>query len=145
MKKRELFIVLFSMFYLLLLGACKQKSNPVVSLEKVDKVVILVKDDEGKEKNWKATDPNFLKTLIGNLNVLFDKSDKNAQRYDMKLTSKQKRFNYQIKFYKNNDIVQDIQISQVNKVTIDKEKFTIGKEKENELDSLKNHLLLVAK
>ncbi|MGN8982786.1 hypothetical protein ACTNBL_10790 [Enterococcus villorum] len=133
------------MFYLLLLGACKQKSNPVVSLEKVDKVVILVKDDEGKEKNWKATDPNFLKTLIGNLNVLFDKSDKNAQRYDMKLTSKQKRFNYQIKFYKNNDIVQDIQISQVNKVTIDKEKFTIGKEKENELDSLKNHLLLVAK
>ncbi|EOH88949.1 hypothetical protein BH747_03510 [Enterococcus villorum] len=137
--------MLFSMFYLLLLGACKQKSNPVVSLEKVDKVVILVKDDEGKEKNWKATDPNFLKTLIGNLNVLFDKSDKNAQRYDMKLTSKQKRFNYQIKFYKNNDIVQDIQISQVNKVTIDKEKFTIGKEKENELDSLKNHLLLVAK
>jgi hypothetical protein len=137
--------MLFSMFYLLLLGACKQKSNPVVSLEKVDKVVILVKDDEGKEKNWKATDPNFLKTLIGNLNVLFDESDKNAQRYDMKLTSKQKRLNYQIKFYKNNDIVQDIQISQVNKVTIDKEKFTIGKEKENELDSLKNHLLLVAK
>lgn len=133
------------MFYLLLLGACKQKSNPVVSLEKVDKVVILVKDDEGKEKNWKATDPNFLKTLIGNLNVLFDESDKNAQRYDMKLTSKQKRLNYQIKFYKNNDIVQDIQISQVNKVTIDKEKFTVGKEKENELDSMKNHLLLVAK
>ena len=63
----------------------------------------------------------------------------------MKLTSKQKRFNYQIKFYKNNNVVQEIQISKVNKVTIDKEEFMIGKEKENELDSLKNHLLLVAK
>lgn len=63
----------------------------------------------------------------------------------MNLTSKQKRFNYQIKFYKNNNVVQEIQISKVNKVTIDKEEFMIGKEKENELDSLKNHLLLVAK
>ena len=50
-----------------------------------------------------------------------------------------------IKFYKNNNVVQEIQISKVNKVTIDKEEFMIGKEKENELDSLKNHLLLVAK
>ncbi|EMF0247144.1 hypothetical protein NSX98_002674 [Enterococcus hirae] len=137
--------MLFSMFYLLFLGACKQKNDPVVSLEEVDKAVIFVKDDEGKEKSWKATDPNFLKTLVGNLNVLFNKSDQHAQRYDIKLTSKQKRFNYQIKFYKNNNVVQEIQISKVNKVTIDKEEFMIGKEKENELDSLKNHLLLVAK
>jgi hypothetical protein len=50
-----------------------------------------------------------------------------------------------MKFYKNNNVVQEIQISKVNKVTIDKEEFMIGKEKENELDSLKNHLLLVAK
>ncbi|ENZ5546161.1 hypothetical protein [Enterococcus hirae] len=98
-----------------------------------------------KKKVGKLQTPIFLKTLIGNLNVLFNKSDQHAQRYDMKLTSKQKRCNYQIKFYKNNNVVQEIQISKVNKVTIDKEEFMIGKEKENELDSLKNHLLLVAK
>lgn len=47
------------MFYLLFLGACKQKNDPVVSLEEVDKAVIFVKDDEGKEKVGKLQTPIF--------------------------------------------------------------------------------------
>ena len=95
MKKSKLIVILFSVAYLIFLGACKQDNNPVISAEKVDKVIIFVKDDKGKEKEWEATDPNFLKTLVGNLNLLFDKSDKNAQRFDMELTQKQKEFDYQ--------------------------------------------------
>ncbi|HCM90618.1 MAG TPA: hypothetical protein DIS85_12030 [Vagococcus sp.] len=132
-----------SLCCLIFLSACKKTSNPVISADKVDKAVIFVKDDKGKEHSWEGQDSNFLKTLLGNINLLFDKSDTNAQRFDMDLTSEQKIFKYQIKFYKENKVVQDIQVSKNNKVTIDRDKFTIGEDKEKELNSLKNHLLLV--
>lgn len=142
-KNKLLIIMVVSISCLIFLGACKKTSNPVISADKVDKVVIFVKDDKGTEHSCEGQDSNFLKTLLGNINLLFDKSDTSAQRFDMELTSEQKKFKYQIKFYKENKVVQDIQVSQENKVTIDRDKFTIGEDKEKELNSLKNHLLLV--
>lgn len=144
MKKRKwLIIIIASIICLVLLNVYTHNSSPVVSIDKVDKVIIWVKDDKGQKREWKAQDPNFFKTLLGNLNLVFGNSNKNAQRFDSELTSKQKEFEYQIRFYKGDNIIQDIKISHGDKVNLDKKEFTIGKEKEKELDSLKYHLLMV--
>ena len=145
MKKSKWIVMIVSVAYLFFLESCKQSSSPVVASEKIDKIIILVKDSEGEAKKWEAIDPNFIKTVIANVNLLFEKSDKNAQHYDMELTKEQKNLEYQLKLYKKNAIVQEIQIEQGNKVTVDEEKFSIEEDKEQELDSLKNHLLLVVK
>lgn len=143
MKKSKLFVVtFFSIASLMFLVACKQNTSTVVSKDEVDKAIILVKDNADQERKWTAQDQNFLKTLLGNINLLFVDSDENAQRFDMELTPEQRdQFEYHIKLYKKDKLVQEIKISNRNNVDIDKENFVIKKDKE--LDSLKSHLLLV--
>ncbi len=74
---------------------------------------------------------------------MFVKKDENAQNFSMKLTPSQSQFNYQIVFYKKDKIVYNIEISNGNKVVINKEEYLIKENKESELNSLKNHLLSV--
>lgn len=145
MKRSKLVLMMLSIAYLLFLTACKQTNNPVITADKVDKVVILVKDDNEKDRTWEAEDQNFLKTLIGNVNAVIGKKNENTQSFDMELTPKQKKYDYKIKFYKNGEVVQNIEISQENKLTIDKEEYTIKEDREKELNSLKNHILSVVK
>jgi len=145
MKRSKLVLMMLSIAYLLFLTACKQTNNPVITEDKVDKVVILVKDDNEKDRTWEAEDQNFLKTLIGNVNAVIGKKNENTQSFDMELTPKQKNYDYKIKFYKNGEVVQNIEISQENKLTIDKEEYTIKEDREKELNSLKNHILSVVK
>ncbi|RSU11622.1 hypothetical protein CBF29_07855 [Vagococcus elongatus] len=136
-------MTILSIASFMFLVACKQSTNTVVSIDEVDKAIILVKDNEDQERKWTAQDQNFLKTLLGNINLLFDESDENAQRFDMELTPEQRdQFEYHINFYKKDKLVQEIKISNRNNVDIGKENFVIKKDKE--LDSLKSHLLLVA-
>ncbi|MGX6979099.1 hypothetical protein ACWN8V_07550 [Vagococcus elongatus] len=144
MKKSNFFVMtILSIASFMFLVACKQSTNTVVSIDEVDKAIILVKDNEDQERKWTAQDQNFLKTLLGNINLLFDESDENAQRFDMELTPEQRdQFEYHINFYKKDKLVQEIKISNRNNVDIGKENFVIKKDKE--LDSLKSHLLLVA-
>lgn len=90
MKRSKLVLMMLSIAYLLFLTACKQTNNPVITADKVDKVVILVKDDNEKDRTWEAEDQNFLKTLIGNVNAVIGKKNENTQSFDMELTPKQK-------------------------------------------------------
>lgn len=145
MKRSKLVLMMLSIAYLLFLTACKQTNNPVITADKVDKVVILVKDDNEKDRTWEAEDQNFLKMLIGNVNAVIGKKNENTQSFDMELTPKQKNYDYKIKFYKNGEVVQNIEISQENKLKIDKEEYTIKEDREKELNSLKNHILSVVK
>ena len=46
-------------------------------------------------------------------------------------------------FYKADKVVQEITISQKNKVTVNKESYTIGTDREKDLDNLKKHLLTI--
>lgn len=41
--------------------------------------------------------------------------------------------------------MQEVEISQVNKLKIDKEEYTIKEDREKELNSLKNHVLSVVR
>jgi hypothetical protein len=143
MRKSNFGIVLFSIVCIVLLAACKQSSTPIVSSNEVDKAVILVENDKGQELKWEAEDPNFLKTLIGNLNLVFGKDDGNAQNFDQSLTQTQKNFKYEIEFYDKDKSIQVIKILQENKVTIGKKEYTVDENNEDELNSLKNHLLTV--
>ncbi|MFS1030054.1 hypothetical protein ACFC89_15605 [Enterococcus casseliflavus] len=145
MKKCRFFIVLFLMVYMVLMAACKQSNTPVISSSDVDKVIILVKTDQETELKWKAEDLNFLKKFVGNINLVFGQNDENTQRFDRTLTEKQKKVEYQVEFYNKSKIIQDIKISEGNKLTIDKKEYTIDEKKENALDSLKNLLLTVAR
>lgn len=130
---------------MVLMAACKQSNTPVISSSDVDKVIILVKTDQETELKWKAEDLNFLKKFVGNINLVFGQNDENTQRFDRTLTEKQKKVEYQVEFYNKSKIIQDIKISEGNKLTIDKKEYTIDEKKENALDSLKNLLLTVAR
>ncbi|SLM87031.1 hypothetical protein [Vagococcus fluvialis] len=143
MKKNKSIIFVLFVICLVILSACKGSTPPTISVDEVDKVKIVVKDGSGQDKHWEAEDQNFLKTLIGNVNLLFVKKDENAQNFSMKLTPNQSQFNYQIVFYKKDKIVYNIEISNGNKVVINKEEYLIKENKESELNSLKNHLLSV--
>lgn len=143
MKKNKSIIFVLFVICLVILSACKGNTPPIISVDEVDKVKIVVKDGSGQDKHWEAEDQNFLKTLIGNVNLLFVKKDENAQNFSMKLTPSQSQFNYQIVFYKKDKIVYNIEISNGNKVVINKEEYLIKENKESELNSLKNHLLSV--
>ena len=144
MKKNKSIIFVLFVICLVILSACKGSTPPTISVDEVDKVKIVVKDGSGQDKHWEAEDQNFLKTLIGNVNLLFVKKDENAQNFSMKLTPSQSQFNYQIVFYKKDKIVYNIEVSKVNKLVINKEEYIIKESKESELNSLKNHLLSVA-
>ncbi|MGL4645222.1 MAG: hypothetical protein ACRCVH_12935 [Vagococcus fluvialis] len=143
MKRYKSIIFVLFVICLVILSACKGSTPPTISVDEVDKVKIVVKDGSGQDKHWEAEDQNFLKTLIGNVNLLFVKKDENAQNFSMKLTPSQSQFNYQIVFYKKDKIVYNIEISNGNKVVINKDEYLIKENKESELNSLKNHLLSV--
>lgn len=113
--------------------------------DKIDKAVILIKDDQGKERTWEASNPSFLKALLGNLNLVFGKDDKSAQRFDTPLTENEKAFTYQITFYKTDKVIQTVHMSQTKDITVDKAQFTVKKTDKQALDNLKQHLLVVAK
>lgn len=144
MKRNKSIIFVLLVVCLVILSACKGNTPPTISVDEVDKVKIIVKDGSGEDKHWEAEDQNFLKTLIGNVNLLFVKQDENAQNFSMKLTPSQSQFNYQIVFYKKDKIVYNIEVSKGNKLVINKEEYIIKENKESELNSLKNHLLSVA-
>ncbi|EGO7898087.1 hypothetical protein FGV13_002667, partial [Enterococcus faecalis] len=71
--------------------------------------------------------------------------DENTQNFDIELTPDQKKYDYKIDFYNNGEVVQEVEISQVNKLKIDKEEYTIKEDREKELNSLKNHVLSVVR
>ena len=145
MKKGKLIIMILSIAYMVVLTSCKQTNDPIITADKVDKVVILVKADNEKDRSWEAEDQNFLKTLIGNIKATLGKKDENTQNFDIELTPDQKKYDYKIDFYNNGEVVQEVEISQVNKLTIDKEEYTIKEDREKELDSLKSHVLSVVR
>lgn len=144
-QKKAIVMILISLMCLFFLSACHQKGTPIISADKLDKAVILIKDDQGKERTWEASDLSFLKALLGNLNLVFGKDDKSAQRFDTPLTAKEKAFTYQITFYKSDKVVQTIHMSQTKNITVDKKQFTVKETDRQALDSLKQHLLVVAK
>lgn len=145
MKKGKLIIMILSIAYMVVLTSCKQTNDPIITADKVDKVVILVKADNEKDRSWEAEDQNFLKALIGNIKATLGKKDENKQNFDIELTPDQKKYDYKIDFYNNGEVVQEVEISQVNKLTIDKEEYTIKEDREKELDSLKSHVLSVVR
>ena len=144
-QKNAIAMILISLMSLFFLSACHQKRTPIISADKLDKAVILIKDDQGRERTWEASDLSFLKALLGNLNLVFGKDDKSAQRFDTPLTAKEKAFTYQITFYKSDKVVQTIHMSQTKNITVDKKQFTVKETDRQALDSLKQHLLVVAK
>lgn len=144
-QKKAITMIIISLMSLLFLSACHQNGTPIISADKLDKAVILIKDDQGKERTWEASDPSFLKALLGNLNLVFGKDDKNAQRFDTPLTVKEKVFTYQITFYKSDKVIQIIHMSQTEDITVDRKQFTVKGTDRQALDSLKQHLLVVAK
>ena len=99
-QKNAIAMILISLMSLFFLSACHQKRTPIISADKLDKAVILIKDDQGRERTWEASDLSFLKALLGNLNLVFGKDDKSAQDFDTPLTAKEKAFTYQITFIK---------------------------------------------
>ena len=145
MKKSKLIILMLSIAYMVILTSCKQTNNPIITADKVDKVVILVKSENEKDRSWEAEDQNFLKALIGNINPTLGEKDENTQNFDIELTPDQKKYDYKIDFYNNGEVVQEVEISQVNKLKIDKEEYTIKEDREKELNSLKNHVLSVVR
>lgn len=132
-------MIAFSFF----LSACKSNQALVISANQIDKVSIYIKDDKEQEKEWEAQDPRFLKSLLGNIHLLFNKVDKDALTFNTDLTSKQKEFEYTMKFYDGKKIIQEITISKGNEVFLNDVKFVIKENKEKELNSLKQQLLLV--
>ena len=145
MKKSKLIILMLSIAYMVILTSCKQTNDPIITADKVDKVVILVKSENEKDRSWEAEDQNFLKALIGNINSTLGEKDENTQNFDIELTPDQKKYDYKIDFYNNGEVVQEVEISQVNKLKIDKEEYTIKEDREKELNSLKNHVLSVVR
>lgn len=145
MKKSKLIILMLSIAYMVILTSCKQTNDPIITADKVDKVVILVKSENEKDRSWEAEDQNFLKGLIGNINATLGEKDENTQNFDIELTPDQKKYDYKIDFYNNGEVVQEVEISQVNKLKIDKEEYTIKEDREKELNSLKNHVLSVVR
>lgn len=83
--------------------------------------------------------------MIGNINATLGEKDENTQNFDIELTPDQKKYDYKIDFYNNGEVVQEVEISQVNKLKIDKEEYTIKEDREKELNSLKNHVLSVVR
>ena len=144
-QKKAIAMILISLMSLFFLSACHQKGTPIISADKLDKAVILIEDDQGKERTWEASDLSFLKSLLGNLNLVFGKDDKSAQHFDTPLTEKEKTFTYQITFYQADKVVQTIHMSQTKDITVDKKQFTVKETDRQALDSLKQHLLVVAK
>lgn len=128
----------------ILLGACKSNNVSIVSADQVDRVSIYVKDDQGQIQEWVAQDPNFLKSLLGNIKLLFNESDRDSLPFGLDLLETQKEFDYKIEFYNQDQMVQEINISQRNVVTVDKDEFII-EDKEKELNSLKSQLILVTR
>ena len=49
MKKSKLIILMLSIAYMVILTSCKQTNDPIITADKVDKVVILVKSDNEKD------------------------------------------------------------------------------------------------
>lgn len=145
MKKSKLIILMLSIAYMVILTSCKQTNDPIITADKVDKVVILVKSENEKDRSWEAEDQNFLKALIGNINATLGEKDENTQNFDIELTPDQKKYDYKIDFYNNGEVVQEVEISQVNKLKIDKKEYTIKEDREKELNSLKNHILSVVR
>ncbi|MGX7180292.1 hypothetical protein [Enterococcus italicus] len=145
MKKSKLIILMLSIAYMVILTSCKQTNDPIITADKVDKVVILVKSENEKDRSWEAEDQNFLKALIENINATLGEKDENTQNFDIELTPDQKKYDYKIDFYNNGEVVQEVEISQVNKLKIDKEEYTIKEDREKELNSLKNHVLSVVR
>ena len=127
MKARLFYVVLMCLTFL---SACKNSSVSVVSPNQVDEVTISIKNNQGQLQQWVGQDPNFLKALLGNINLLFNESDKNALPFGLELSDKQRK------------VVQEITISQKNEVTIDMDTVII-EDKEKELNSLKSQLILV--
>ncbi|MDN5411994.1 MAG: hypothetical protein L0F95_06235 [Lactococcus sp.] len=144
-QKKAIAMILISLMSLFFLSACHQKRTPIISADKLDKAVILIKDDQGRERTWEASDLSFLKALLGNLNLVFGKDDKSAQDFDTPLTAKEKAFTYQITFYQSDKVVQPIHMSQTMDITVDKKQFTVRGTDRQALDSLKQQLLVVAK
>lgn len=139
MKARLFYVVLMCLTFL---SACKNSSVSVVSPNQVDEVTISIKNNQGQLQQCIGQDPKFLKALLGNINLLFNESDKNALPFGLELSDKQREFDYKIKFYSQSEVVQEIIISQKNEVTIDTDMMII-EDKEKELDSLKSQLILV--
>ena len=109
-----------------------------MSLNQVDEVTISIKNNQGQLQQCIGQDPNFLKALLGNINLLFNESDKNALPFGIELSDKQREFDDKIKFYSQRKVVQEITISQKNEVTIDMD-TVIMEDKEKELNSLKSN------
>lgn len=136
---------LSGMFLLIscVLGACQNNNAKIISSNEADYFTVVVKKDEGAEDTTSGKDPTQIKYLLGNIESLFGNSTNGSTFSDTEITDQEKAYGYQVVFYKEDKVVQEITISQKNKVTVDKENYTIGTNKEKDLDNLKKHLLTI--
>ena len=144
MLKKRKFTFLLGIFFitLFLIGGCKKNDVHIVSSDEVEQADVVVKTDEGTEKKATVNDSEEIQRLLGNIESIFNHSDNISLFSDMELSEQEKQYNYQVKFYKENNLIQEINI-QANKVTLDKESYTIDSDKEKELDNLKKHFLSI--
>lgn len=136
---------LSGMFLLIscVLGACQNNNAKIISSNEADYFTVVVKKDEGAEDTTSGKDPGEIKRLLGNIESLFGNSTNGSTFSDTEITDQEKTYGYQVVFYKEDKVVQEITISQKNNVTVDKENYTIGTNREKDLDNLKKHLLTI--
>lgn len=145
MLRKRKFTFLLGVFFitLVLIGGCKKNEVNIVSSDEVNQADVVVKTNKGTEKKATVNDSKEIQRLLGNIESIFNNSDNISLFSDTEISEQEKQYSYQVKFYKEDSLIQEMNI-QENKVTLDKENYTIDSDKGKELDNLKKHLLTIS-
>ncbi|EOT39894.1 hypothetical protein [Enterococcus columbae] len=139
-KKVPVLLNIFFLFFLLL-SSCKKNNIDIVSPDNVDEIKVTVTNTMGDVKMFTVTDKKEIERLSIKIHMVFGETKKTSWFVAKELTENEKNFKYQLKFYKSTKMIQEIIISQNNKLSVDSEKIIVDRERE--LNNLKKHLLAI--
>lgn len=133
-------VMLFS-----LLSACSKQNINIIDSKEVDTMIVYINTDN-KDQLATANDPAEIERIINNIKAIFNKKIAYDQFSDANMRNIEKKYNYELQFYKNDTLIQTIEINRDDQLLIDDKKYIIKNSKQKEvLNSLKVHILTISK
>ncbi|MGM0260592.1 hypothetical protein [Enterococcus sp. AZ102] len=133
-------VMLFS-----LLSACSKQNINIIDSKEVDTMIVYINTDN-KDQLVTANDPAEIERIINNIKAIFNKKIAYDQFSDVNMRNIEKKYNYELQFYKNDTLIQTIEINRDDQLLIDDKKYIIKNSKQKEvLNSLKVHILTISK
>lgn len=133
-------VMLFS-----LLSACSKQNINIIDSKEVNTMIVYINTDN-KDQLATANDPAEIERIINNIKAIFNKKIAYDQFSDANMRNIEKKYNYELQFYKNDTLIQTIEINRDDQLLIDDKKYIIKNSKQKEvLNSLKVHILTISK